>query len=98
MTLGPIGLWTHELDTRPWAEGRPIVQELEALGYAAIWFPEAVGRDALVASTLLLDATTDTRRGHRHRVDLRPRAADAERRRGTPSKPRSPAGSSSVSV
>src|SRR3954470_14078103 len=58
MTLGPLGLWTHDLDTRPWAEGRPIVQELESLGYAAVWFPEAVGRDALVASTLLLDATT----------------------------------------
>ena len=26
-------------------------------GYDALWFPEAVGRDALVACTLLLDAT-----------------------------------------
>ena len=41
----------------PWAEGRELAQEVEALGYGALWFPEAVGRDALVASTLLLDAT-----------------------------------------
>ena len=57
MTLGPTGLWLHELDTVPWSEGRAIAQELESLGYDALWFPEAVGRDALVACTLLLDAT-----------------------------------------
>ncbi|HVJ98791.1 MAG TPA: LLM class F420-dependent oxidoreductase [Acidimicrobiia bacterium] len=54
---GPTGLWLHELDTVPWSEGRAIAQELESLGYGALWFPEAVGRDALIACTLLLDAT-----------------------------------------
>jgi probable F420-dependent oxidoreductase len=57
VTLAPIGLWTHELDTVPWSHGREIAQEIEQLGYGAIWVPEAVGRDPLVASTLLLDAT-----------------------------------------
>jgi probable F420-dependent oxidoreductase len=57
MNLGPVGLWTAALDGMPWSEGRAIAQEIESLGYAALWFPEAVGRDALVASTLLLDAT-----------------------------------------
>ncbi len=55
--LGPVGLWLYQLDVVPWSQGREIAQELEALGYGALWFPEAVGRDALVASTLLLDAT-----------------------------------------
>ncbi|HWS46933.1 MAG TPA: LLM class F420-dependent oxidoreductase [Acidimicrobiia bacterium] len=57
MDLAPVGLWMFQLDVVPWSQGREIAQELEALGYGALWFPEAVGRDALVASTLLLDAT-----------------------------------------
>ena len=57
MTLGPIGLWTFQLDGLPWSQGREIAQEIEALGFGALWFPEAFSRDALVASTLLLDAT-----------------------------------------
>ena len=57
MALAPVGLWMFQLDLVPWSEGREIAQELEALGYGALWFPEAVGRDALVASTLLLGAT-----------------------------------------
>jgi probable F420-dependent oxidoreductase len=57
MDLAPIGLWMFQLDTMPWSQGRDLAQELEALGYGAIWYPEAVGRDPLVAGTLLLDAT-----------------------------------------
>jgi probable F420-dependent oxidoreductase len=55
--LGRVGLWTAHLDQVPWSRGREIVQEVEALGYSALWFPEAVGRDALVASTLTLSAS-----------------------------------------
>src|ERR1700730_1092057 len=55
--LGRVGLWTAHLDQVPWSRGREIVQEVEALGYCALWFPEAVGRDALVASTLTLSAS-----------------------------------------
>jgi probable F420-dependent oxidoreductase len=57
MDLRPVGLWTPALDGMPWSQGRDVAQEIESLGYGAVWVPEAVGRDALVASTLLLDAT-----------------------------------------
>jgi probable F420-dependent oxidoreductase len=57
--LGPVGIWTHYLDLQPWAQARDTVQEIEALGYAAVWLPEAVNRDGIVASTLVLGASTD---------------------------------------
>src|SRR4249920_3089293 len=56
--LGPVGIWTHHLDTQPWAEARVTLQEIEELGYSALWIPEAVTRDAIVASTLALEAST----------------------------------------
>jgi probable F420-dependent oxidoreductase len=34
-----------------------LAAELDALGYGAIWLPEAMGRDPMVHATLLLDAT-----------------------------------------
>ena len=55
--LGRVGLWTAHLDQVPWSRGREIVQEVEALGYGGLWFPEAVGRDGLVACTLTLSAS-----------------------------------------
>ncbi len=55
--LGRVGLWTAHLDQVPWSRGRDIVQEVEALGYGALWFPEAVGRDGLVACALMLSAS-----------------------------------------
>ncbi len=57
MPLGRVGLWLHQLDRLPWSQGRDVARELESLGYAALWFPEAVNRDAFVASTLTLGAT-----------------------------------------
>ena len=44
MQLGPLGVWTwlDTLDARASAE---LAQRVEALGYAALWLPEAVGRD-----------------------------------------------------
>jgi probable F420-dependent oxidoreductase len=44
MQLGPLGVWTwlDTLDARAAAE---LTQRVEALGYAALWLPEAVGRD-----------------------------------------------------
>jgi probable F420-dependent oxidoreductase len=55
--LEGVGLWTFALDGQPAARARELAAEIESLGYTALWVPEAVGRDALVASTLLLDAT-----------------------------------------
>jgi probable F420-dependent oxidoreductase len=57
MELRAVGLWTPSLDQQPSSKAREIAQELEALGYGAIWLPEAVGRDALVSATVLLGAT-----------------------------------------
>jgi probable F420-dependent oxidoreductase len=44
MQLGPLGVWTFldALDARASSE---FAQRVEALGYAALWMPEVVGRD-----------------------------------------------------
>jgi probable F420-dependent oxidoreductase len=55
--LGPVGVWTFQLDRQPAARAGEIAAELEELGYGAIWLPEAVGRDPLVGAALLLGAT-----------------------------------------
>jgi probable F420-dependent oxidoreductase len=57
MQLGRTGLWTYHLDLLPAPAAREAVQELEALGYGAIWVPEAVNREPFVNSALLLGAT-----------------------------------------
>ena len=59
MDLGRIGLWTHALDPLPWTQARDVALEIEQLGFGTLWLPEAVNRDAIVHSTLLLGATTD---------------------------------------
>ena len=57
MHLGRVGLWTFQLDLQPAASARETARELEELGYATVWLPEAVGREAFVNSSLLLSAT-----------------------------------------
>jgi probable F420-dependent oxidoreductase len=57
MTLGRIGVWTNTLDAQPAVKAQEAAQELERLGYAAIWFPESVRREALSNAGLLLAAT-----------------------------------------
>lgn len=56
--LGPIGIWTSQLDYQPAAKAREAAAELEQLGFGAIWFPESVGREALTNAALLLGATS----------------------------------------
>jgi probable F420-dependent oxidoreductase len=58
MQLGRVGIWTPHLDPQPSVKAREAAAEIEALGYGAIWLPEAVGRDPFVHAALLLDATT----------------------------------------
>ena len=55
--LGPIGLWTFALDRQPWSRAKEAAAEIEAMGWHAIWVPEATNRNALVNATLLLGAT-----------------------------------------
>jgi len=54
MELGPVGVWTFQLEGVPVARAQELVVELEELGYAAVWVPEAVGREALTHAALLL--------------------------------------------
>ena len=46
MDLGRIGIWTGVLDQHPAARAQDAAAEVEALGYGALWFPEAMGREA----------------------------------------------------
>jgi probable F420-dependent oxidoreductase len=57
MDIGRFGIWTFTLDPQPAARAGELAALIESLGYGAIWLPEAVGRDALVSSALLLSAT-----------------------------------------
>ena len=55
--LGPIGIWTFQFEGCSAAKAQETAAELEELGYAAIWFGEAFGREALTHASLLLAAT-----------------------------------------
>ena len=59
--LGRVGIWTGVLDQAPSSRAVELASELEDLGYGAIWFPEAVGRDPFVIATLLLRGTSSIR-------------------------------------
>lgn len=54
LSLGRVGLWTFQLDLQPMAAAQAAVAELEALGYGAVWVPEAVGREPFANAALLL--------------------------------------------
>jgi probable F420-dependent oxidoreductase len=57
MDLGRVGIWTFNLDMWAAPEAREAVREIEELGYAAVWLPETVTREAVANSSLLLSAT-----------------------------------------
>ena len=55
--IGKIGIWNF-FDQQSTAQISDIVKELEAMGWPAIWIPEAMGRDSMVNASLILSATT----------------------------------------
>src|ERR1041385_7320992 len=55
--LGSVGIWTTQFEHHPAVHVREAANELDDLGYGAIWFGEAVGREALTHAGLLLAAT-----------------------------------------
>jgi len=55
--LGSVGIWTTRFEHSPAARMREVAAELEDLGFGAIWFGEATGREALTQASLLLAAT-----------------------------------------
>jgi probable F420-dependent oxidoreductase len=57
MDLGTFGIYTFDFEHRPAALIRDSVQELEDLGWRAVWIPEALGRDAFTHAGYLLAST-----------------------------------------
>jgi probable F420-dependent oxidoreductase len=55
--IGRVGIWTF-LDLHPTATAQAAAREIEALGYGALWFPEALAREAFSAAGVLLAGTT----------------------------------------
>jgi probable F420-dependent oxidoreductase len=55
---GEVGLWAGTLDAAPLAAVRTAALAAEDLGYGTLWFPEALGREAMTQAALLLAATT----------------------------------------
>lgn len=55
---GTVGVWTSTHESLPAGRSGEVAQELETLGYAALWFPEAWGREAFTSAGLLLGATS----------------------------------------
>jgi probable F420-dependent oxidoreductase len=55
---GTVGVWTMAQDSLAPERSAEMAAELEALGYAALWFPEAWGREAFTSASLLLSGTT----------------------------------------
>jgi probable F420-dependent oxidoreductase len=56
--LPAVGLWTRQLDAHPGDEAEQAAVQLEAMGYRALWIPEAVHREVLTHATTLLCATS----------------------------------------
>jgi probable F420-dependent oxidoreductase len=57
MQFGAFGIWTFQLDVLPAARMQEVASELEEMGYGALWYGEAVGREALTKAALLLAGT-----------------------------------------
>ena len=55
---GQVGLWTSDLNSLSAPQAREAVAEIEQLGYAALWFGEALGREAFANASILLSATS----------------------------------------
>ena len=54
---GEVGLWSSDLNALPAPQAREAASEIEELGYAALWFGEALGREAFTNASMLLSAT-----------------------------------------
>ena len=55
---GEVGLWSSNLNSVPAPQAREAVAEIEELGYAALWFGEALGREAFTNASMFLSATS----------------------------------------
>jgi len=57
MDIGRVGIWTFQFELQPAARVRAAAAEIDALGYGALWIPEALGREAFSHAALLLAST-----------------------------------------
>jgi probable F420-dependent oxidoreductase len=57
MDIGRVGLWTFAFELQPATRAQEVAAELEALGWPAVWIPEAMGREAFTHAALLLSGT-----------------------------------------
>ena len=55
---GGVGIWTISHESLPPERSGEYAALAEELGYKAFWLPETAGRDALLSSALLLEATS----------------------------------------
>ena len=64
---GEVGLWiaSSHLNPMPAPQAKEAAAEIEELGYAALWFGEAQGREAFTNASMFLSAT---RRSEERRV------------------------------
>ncbi|MGV0792727.1 TIGR03620 family F420-dependent LLM class oxidoreductase [Mycolicibacterium sp. XJ1819] len=56
--LGRVGIWTRQLDAAPARRAGQLAGEIEALGYSALWIPEAIEREVMTHASMLLAATS----------------------------------------
>jgi len=56
--LKKIGIWTGAFEPQPMSVVKNAVAELEQLGYGAVWYMEAFGRESLTQAGLLLSAAS----------------------------------------
>lgn len=58
--LGPIGVWSFELERMAAADAGALAQEIESLGFKALWIPESLGSKEIFAHAGILLAATKT--------------------------------------
>jgi len=58
--LGPIGVWSFELERLTAADEGRFAQEVESLGFKALWIPESLGSKEIFAHAGILLAATKT--------------------------------------
>ena len=58
--LGPIGIWSFELERMTAADEGRLAQEVESLGFTALWIPESLGSKEIFAHAGILLAATKT--------------------------------------
>ncbi|HVB51760.1 MAG TPA: TIGR03620 family F420-dependent LLM class oxidoreductase [Acidimicrobiales bacterium] len=55
---GTVGLWTMYHEAVAPQQSGDMAKEIESLGFAAMWIPEAWGREAFTSASLLLNSTS----------------------------------------